>query len=113
MMPLKVIERVLPWLVGLLTEHEARNFLKNMQSAAPAVDTALVTLFTGWACKGRSQGVCLSSSVIHCCPADIEEKFVPSCCARLCAFCSKDSPVSISEGIKRPQKKKHLRILQK
>ncbi|KAH8491823.1 hypothetical protein H0E87_021430 [Populus deltoides] len=105
MMPLKVIERVLPWLVGLLTEHEARNFLKNMQSAAPAVDTALVTLFTGWACKGRSQGVCLSSSVIHCCPADIEEKFVPSCCARLCAFCSKDSPVSISEGIKRPQKR--------
>ncbi|KAG6752916.1 hypothetical protein POTOM_042957 [Populus tomentosa] len=105
MMPLKVIERVLPWLVGLLTEHEARNFLKNMQSAAPAVDTALVTLFTGWACKGRSQGVCLSSSVIHCCPADIEEKFVPSCCARLCAFCSKDCPVSISEGIKRPQKR--------
>ncbi|KAJ6375816.1 hypothetical protein OIU77_000723 [Salix suchowensis] len=103
--PLKVIERVLPWLVGLLTENEARNFLKNMQSAAPAADTALVTLFTGWACKGRSQGVCLSTSGIHCCPADIEENLFPSCSACLCAFCSNDSPVSISDGIKRPQKR--------
>ncbi|CAK7349704.1 unnamed protein product [Dovyalis caffra] len=105
-MPLKVIERVLPWLVGFLTEDEARNFLKNMLSAAPLADTALVTLFTGWACKGRSQGVCLSSSAIRCCPADIEENFVPSCCVRICAFCSKDGPVSISEGdAERPPKR--------
>ncbi|KAJ6672632.1 RING FINGER AND CHY ZINC FINGER DOMAIN-CONTAINING PROTEIN 1 [Salix viminalis] len=103
--PLKVIERVLPWLVGLLTENEARNLLRNMQSAAPAADTALVTLFTGWACKGRSQGVCLSTSGIHRCPADIEENLVPSCSACLRAICSNDSPVSISEGIKRPHKR--------
>lgn len=33
LMPLKLIERVLPWLVGSLTEDEAKNFLKNMQLA--------------------------------------------------------------------------------
>ena len=33
MMPLKLIERVLPWLVGSLKEDEARDFLKNMQLA--------------------------------------------------------------------------------
>lgn len=32
-MPLKLIERVLPWLVGSLTEDEARKFLENMQLA--------------------------------------------------------------------------------
>ncbi|KAA8541256.1 hypothetical protein F0562_025137 [Nyssa sinensis] len=55
-MPLKLIERVLPWLVGSLAEDEARNFLKNINLAAPAPDTALVTLFSGWACKGHKQG---------------------------------------------------------
>nr|GLL21912.1 zinc finger protein BRUTUS-like [Ipomoea trifida] len=68
LMPLKLIERVLPWLVGSLTEDEAKNFLKNMQLAAPASDTALVTLYSGWACKGRNHGVCLSSSSAGCCP---------------------------------------------
>ncbi|GMQ11342.1 hypothetical protein CsSME_00054002 [Camellia sinensis var. sinensis] len=84
-MPLKLIERVLPWLVGSLTEDEATDFLRNMYLAAPASDTALVTLFTGWACKGRHQGVCLSSSAIGCCPVkkftDIEEDFVRSFCS--------------------------------
>lgn len=32
-MPLKWIERVLPWLVETLTEKEARSFLQNMQMA--------------------------------------------------------------------------------
>lgn len=35
-MPLKLIERVLPWLVGALSEDEARNFLKNLQLAGIA-----------------------------------------------------------------------------
>ncbi|MCD7451774.1 hypothetical protein HAX54_013422 [Datura stramonium] len=81
LMPLKLIEQVLPWLVGALSEDEARNFLKNLQLAASEADTALVTLLSGWACKGRTDGVCLSSSVTGCCHvkrfADIEE-----CCAR-------------------------------
>ncbi|GFZ16845.1 zinc finger protein-like protein [Actinidia rufa] len=83
-MPLKLIECVLPWLVGSLTEDESTNFLRNMYLAAPAPDAALVTLFSGWACKGRHQGVCLSSSAIGCCPVkrftDIEKEFVRLFC---------------------------------
>ncbi|KAK6931529.1 RCHY1, zinc-ribbon [Dillenia turbinata] len=60
-MPLKLIERVLPWLVGSLNEEGAKSFLLNMHLAAPESDAALVTLFSGWACKGRSGNVCLSS----------------------------------------------------
>ncbi|KAA8532686.1 hypothetical protein F0562_032719 [Nyssa sinensis] len=52
-MPLRLIECVLPWLVGSLSEEEARSILHNMHMAAPASDTALVTLFSGWACKGN------------------------------------------------------------
>lgn len=103
-MPLKLTERVLPWLVGSLTEDEATDFLRNMYLAAPASDTALVTLFSGWACKGRHKGVCLSSSAIGCCPikkfADIEEDFVRSCC-----------PCSLlvqSEEVERPIKRNIL-----
>lgn len=35
-MPLKLIERVLPWLVGSLTEDEATDFLRNMHLAGYA-----------------------------------------------------------------------------
>ncbi|GAA0169325.1 ubiquitin-protein ligase [Lithospermum erythrorhizon] len=94
-MPLKLIERVLPWLVGFLAEAEARSFLQNLQLAAPVSDSSLVTLFSGWACKGRSNGVCLSSSVTGYCPmtrfTDMKEN------------CSKTScPCSISEEIDEP-----------
>lgn len=68
-MPLRLIECVLPWLVGSLSEEEARSFLYNMHMAAPAPDIGLVTLFSGWACKGRTRDVCLSSIAIGCCPA--------------------------------------------
>ncbi|XP_050221797.1 zinc finger protein BRUTUS-like [Mercurialis annua] len=68
-MPLKLIECVLPWLVGSLSEEEAKSFLQNMYMAAPASDSALVTLFSGWACKGRPRSTCLSSGAIGGCPA--------------------------------------------
>ncbi|XP_010544003.1 PREDICTED: uncharacterized protein LOC104816755 [Tarenaya hassleriana] len=68
-MPLKLIECVLPWLVGTLSEDEAKSFLHNMYLAAPASDSALVRLFSGWACKGRSGNACLSSSALGCCSA--------------------------------------------
>ncbi|VFQ87175.1 unnamed protein product [Cuscuta campestris] len=68
LMPLKLTERVLPWLVGSLNEDEAQNLLHNMQLAAPASDAALVTLYSGWACKGRNHGVCLSSNFTGRCP---------------------------------------------
>lgn len=46
----------------------------HLQIAAPASDTALVTLFSGWACKGFPGGICLSSCVNGGCPAnDLKE----------------------------------------
>ncbi|PKI43844.1 hypothetical protein CRG98_035678, partial [Punica granatum] len=82
MMPLKLIECVLPWLIGSLGKVEARNFIRNMQLAAPRSDSALVTLLTGWACMGRNQGQCLSPCATGCCPfkvsSEIEEDFVQS-----------------------------------
>ncbi|XP_042511163.1 zinc finger protein BRUTUS-like [Macadamia integrifolia] len=97
-MPLKLVECVLPWLVGSLTEVEARSFLRNMHLAAPASDTALVTLFSGWACKGRSEDVCLSSSTIGCCPikklTETEEDISQPCYACASPFSTKGEPAS-------------------
>ncbi|CAM6094029.1 unnamed protein product [Calypogeia fissa] len=56
-MPLKLLERVLPWLVSVLSEEEAKDMFRNMRLAAPVTDKALVTLFTGWACKGHPRKV--------------------------------------------------------
>ncbi|CAD6332947.1 unnamed protein product [Miscanthus lutarioriparius] len=52
-MPLKLLEHVLPWFVVKLNDAEAVSFLQNMRLAAPSSETALVTLLSGWACKGR------------------------------------------------------------
>ncbi|KAK8710476.1 hypothetical protein V6N13_145797 [Hibiscus sabdariffa] len=108
-MPLRLIERVLPWLVGSLTDNEARSFLKNMQLAAPATDTALMTLFSGWACKGRNQGMCLSPNGNGCCVkrfTDIEEDFVQSCCACTSSFCMNETcPLIHGDEVKRPVKR--------
>ncbi|KAK9911964.1 hypothetical protein M0R45_035841 [Rubus argutus] len=59
-MPLKLIEHVLPWLVKSLTANEAKNFVSNMKLAAPASDIALVQLFCDWASKDSID--CLYSS---------------------------------------------------
>ncbi|KAK1325947.1 hypothetical protein QJS10_CPA01g01509 [Acorus calamus] len=67
-MPLKLIERVLPWFVSSLSEEEARSFLQNIRLSASENETALVTLFSGWACKGRFDAsvpgrfICLSAN---------------------------------------------------
>ncbi|KAK4280791.1 hypothetical protein QN277_012367 [Acacia crassicarpa] len=116
MMPLKLIERVLPWLVGSLTEDQVKMFLRNMQLAAPATDSALVTLFCGWACKARNEGLCLSSSALGCCPAqrlaDIEENFVqPSCPCGTSASPVKDCSLLVElEENKRPVKRSILEL---
>ncbi|XVE64037.1 hypothetical protein DITRI_Ditri07aG0069300 [Diplodiscus trichospermus] len=109
LMPLRLIERVLPWLIGSLTDKEAQNFLKNMQLAAPATDTALVTLFSGWACKGRNQGMCLSPNGSGCCVkrfTDIEEDFVQSCCACTSSLFMNETCLSVhGDEVKRPVKR--------
>ncbi|KAL6010845.1 hypothetical protein ACLOJK_001287 [Asimina triloba] len=101
-MPLKLVERVLPWLARSLSEEDARSFLQNMHLAAPASDAALVTLFSGWACKGHAldlsksgRFICLSSSEIGGCPIkklnEIEESLRrPFCACPELLFLQKD-----------------------
>lgn len=59
---------------------------------------ALVTLFSGWACKARNQGFCLSPIATGCCPAksfaDIEENFGRSSCACASTLSARDSTES-------------------
>ncbi|KAH6558906.1 hypothetical protein KP509_1Z038300 [Ceratopteris richardii] len=52
-MPLKLLERVLPWLVASLDEKEANDMVNHIHLAAPSSDAALMTLLLGWACKGQ------------------------------------------------------------
>ncbi|KAL9166519.1 hypothetical protein ABFS82_05G035100 [Erythranthe guttata] len=88
-MPLRLIESFLPWLVWSMGEDEARCLLYNMLIAAPASDTALVTLFSGWACKGCPGGICLSSFAIGGCPVEeikeTKENFGTSCNSCACS----------------------------
>ncbi|KAL5662643.1 hypothetical protein ACJX0J_029768 [Zea mays] len=72
-MPLKLLERVLPWFIVKLNDAEAVSFLQNMRLAAPSSETALVTLLSGWACKGRLEDtsnpgkfVCMASGAVTC-----------------------------------------------
>ncbi|XP_019436687.1 PREDICTED: zinc finger protein BRUTUS-like isoform X1 [Lupinus angustifolius] len=111
-MPLKLIERVLPWLVGPLSEYEAKLFLKNMQLAAPAIDSALVTLFCGWACKGRNDGLCLSLRASACCRfSDIEDNIVRSSCTCESALSGRGySVLAESDGTQRPAKRNKLEL---
>ncbi|KAG0495088.1 hypothetical protein HPP92_006082 [Vanilla planifolia] len=68
-MPLRLLERVLPWLVAELSDEETKSFLHNMCFAAPPSDHALVTLFFGWASKGRTLDVSSSHSFM-CLPLE-------------------------------------------
>ncbi|XP_062180337.1 zinc finger protein BRUTUS-like isoform X2 [Phragmites australis] len=70
-MPLKLLERVLPWFTAKLRDEDAVSFLQNMRLAAPSSETALVTLLSGWACKGRLEDtsnpgkfICLTSGAM-------------------------------------------------
>ncbi|KAJ8630700.1 hypothetical protein MRB53_024023 [Persea americana] len=116
LMPLKLVERVLPWLVGSLSEEAAKSFLQNMHLAAPASDTALVTLFSGWACKGRAQDltksgrfICLSSSAIGGCPVKKLNGIDGDSCQSSCACASqlsiKESSLVQEDDEKRPVKR--------
>ncbi|XP_020264959.1 zinc finger protein BRUTUS [Asparagus officinalis] len=121
-MPLRLLERVLPWLVAKLSDEEAQCFLKNLHMAAPLSDRALVTLLSGWACKGRAQDIscsekfiCLSSKAIGCCPVkeetEIEEDFKRGFCA--CAASMNTQGESLLVGAangKRPIKRGHLSV---
>ncbi|XP_065880980.1 zinc finger protein BRUTUS-like [Euphorbia lathyris] len=115
-MPLKLIERVLPWLVGSLSEEEAKTFLQNTLMAAPASDSALVTLFSGWACKGRPRNICFSSGAFGGCPVRImtgsqEDTKKSSCdCNPMLSINDVSSSIQAAEedGSKRPIKRGNL-----
>nr|DAD47569.1 TPA_asm: hypothetical protein HUJ06_017506 [Nelumbo nucifera] len=96
-MPLKLVERVLPWLVRSLSDEEAKSFLRNMHLAAPKSDAALVTLFSGWALKGRSQDVCLSSGLCFAVKKLIEigDDDGQSFCACASLLSNKEKPMPI------------------
>ncbi|KAG2709385.1 hypothetical protein I3760_05G235900 [Carya illinoinensis] len=107
-MPLKLIECVLPWLVGSVSDQEARSLLHNMYLAES--DSALVTLFSGWACKGRSRNVCLSLSAMSCCSRVLTgtEEYVsqPLCaCASLSSAEEKPPITQEEDDNRRPIKR--------
>ncbi|KAF8696068.1 hypothetical protein HU200_036956 [Digitaria exilis] len=77
-MPLKLLERVLPWLVSKLSDKQASSFLQNMCLAASPSETALVTLFSGWACKARDKSnsgeyLCSTSGAVRCLLDDVHD----------------------------------------
>ncbi|EXB77523.1 Uncharacterized RING finger protein [Morus notabilis] len=126
LMPLKLIECVLPWFMGSLSEEEASSFLQNMRMAvylltrrvicaAPPADSALLFLFSGWACKGCPTDVCLSSSVTGCCLTSSlkgTEGSVGEAVSRCNSMFSAEEASSIHEdsedGNRRPVKRRNL-----
>ncbi|MBA0814884.1 hypothetical protein Gohar_020683, partial [Gossypium harknessii] len=118
-MPLKLIECVLPWLVGSLSEEEARSFLQNMNLAglifidriiwsAPPSNSALVTLFSGWVCKGHSADICLSSGAIGACPARILTRTQKDIDQPFCACTSICSTEERADDNRRPVKRGNI-----
>ncbi|CAD5165963.1 unnamed protein product [Musa acuminata subsp. malaccensis] len=116
-MPLKLLERVLPWFVANLSDKEASQFLQNMHLAASSSEDALVTLFSGWACKGRSEDItrsgkfiCLTSKAICCFPledgTESEEDCRHNFCSCSCLLgCEKGLTILKSENNARPIKR--------
>ncbi|XP_049934644.1 zinc finger protein BRUTUS-like isoform X2 [Nymphaea colorata] len=115
-MPLKLVERALPWLVGSLNEQEAKAVLQNMHLAAPQSDVALVTLFSGWACKGRVHDppgaggfICLSSDQVGGCPLrklnGVDDDTKGQCFACVSSSMSKEASCRLVDECIRPPKR--------
>eukprot|EP00879_Flechtneria_rotunda_P008507 GHRR01008912.1.p1 GENE.GHRR01008912.1~~GHRR01008912.1.p1 ORF type:complete len:1552 (+),score=616.00 GHRR01008912.1:172-4827(+) len=52
-MPLRLLERVLPWLLSKLSVEDAEGMMTNLRLGAPQVDQQLVELLLMWAQRGR------------------------------------------------------------
>eukprot|EP00887_Chlorella_sp_A99_P004372 scaffold15.g4372.t1 len=52
-MPLRLLERVMPWVAGKLADDDVREWLANIRLAAPAEDAPLVELLGQWARRGK------------------------------------------------------------
>jgi zinc finger-like protein len=51
-MPLRLLERVMPWVAGKLREEDVKEWLANMRRAAPPAEAPLVGLLSQWARRG-------------------------------------------------------------
>ncbi|MBA0726698.1 hypothetical protein Golax_002508 [Gossypium laxum] len=102
-----------------LSEEEARSFLQNMNLAglifidriiwsAPPSNSALVTLFSGWVCKGHSADICLSSGAIGACPARILTRTQKDIDQPFCACTSICSTEERADDNRRPVKRGNI-----
>ncbi|TVT96758.1 hypothetical protein EJB05_58031, partial [Eragrostis curvula] len=106
-MPLKLLEQVIPWFVAKLNDGEAASFLQNMQLAAPSSEIALVTLLSGWACKGRLEDT-PSSGKFACLKSLLDGDVVIKCQASCLSSVGNGRSVSLlleSEDGSRPAKR--------
>ncbi|MCO5569695.1 hypothetical protein L7F22_023411 [Adiantum nelumboides] len=55
MLPLKVLEKVLPWLASLLSEEDLKDMLQNIKHGGPVKDEAFVNLLIGWATGEKNE----------------------------------------------------------
>lgn len=55
MMPLKVLEKMLPWLTALLSGEEVKDMLCNIKQAGPLDDEALINVLLQWATRGKNE----------------------------------------------------------
>ena len=74
-MPLRLLERVMPWVAGKLREDDVNEWLYNIKRAAPVEEAALVKLLEQWARRGLAHAA-------HAAPDDEqqqqqEEEMVP------------------------------------
>lgn len=51
-MPLRLLERVMPWVAGKLREDDVQEWLDNIRKAAPPTEAPLVELLSQWAARG-------------------------------------------------------------
>ncbi|KAL4436350.1 hypothetical protein ABPG77_009912 [Micractinium sp. CCAP 211/92] len=52
-MPLRLLERVMPWVAGRLREEDVKEWLANLRGAAPRHEAPLVELLSQWARRGK------------------------------------------------------------
>eukprot|EP00884_Botryococcus_braunii_P013452 jgi/Botrbrau1/22107/Bobra.0206s0033.1 len=92
-MPLRLLERVLPWLAGKLSREEVEDLLLLIKMAAPEVDSVLADLLSMWVQRGCARSPEPKSS-------DDPELYINETCRRhLCGASSLDSSGTVeAEG---------------
>lgn len=63
-MPLRLLERVMPWVAGKLREEDVKDWLRNIQRAASVTEAPLVELLSQWAWRG-AEGAAAAANDDH------------------------------------------------